>query len=272
MNGFISTPKSTTRISEVFESRYLIWQLIRRDFFVRYKQTSLGILWAIINPVVNLMLYLFVFGLLVKVPTPEYSAPFSAVLVVGILFWNLFSSSMNAASDSLVNNVGLIKKVYFPRISLSISSVFVSLIDFAIALIFFIPCLLYIGVDINFKHFYVLLPCVFFVLLLGWGMGCFMAILKIKFKDFRHILPLLTQTLFYASPIVYTISIIPDKFLFIYQLNPMSGLIAMARWVFLGGSFPDTHFLIYSVTVATIIAVLGSIYFILHERKVVDLE
>ncbi|WP_235921078.1 ABC transporter permease [Yersinia artesiana] len=171
MNGFVSTPKSITRTSEVFESRYLIFQLIRRDFFVRYKQTRLGILWAIINPLVNLMLFLFVFDLLVKVPTPEYNAPFSAVLVVGVLFWNLFSNSMNATSDSLVNNVGLIKKVYFPRISLSISSVFVSLIDFIIALLFFIPCLLYIGVDINFKLFYALLPCVFFILLLGWGMG-----------------------------------------------------------------------------------------------------
>ena len=83
---------------------------------------------------------------------------------------------------------------------------------------------------------------------------------------------MLTQTLFYASPIVYTMSIIPEKFLFIYQLNPMSGLIAMARWVFLGGDFPDTYFLVYSVSIAAVIAVLGSIYFILHERKVVDLE
>ncbi len=83
---------------------------------------------------------------------------------------------------------------------------------------------------------------------------------------------LLTQTLFYASSVVYTMSIIPDEFLFIYQINPMSGLIAMAKWVFLGGNFPDIHFLVYSVAVATIIAIVGSIYFILHERKVVDLE
>ncbi|HCT5465639.1 TPA: ABC transporter permease, partial [Escherichia coli] len=125
-----STNNSKTTIKEIFDARYIIFQLARRDFLVRYKQTSLGLLWAIINPLVNFILYTVVFGLLVRVPTPDYSAPYSAVLVVGIIYWNFFSTCMNSVSDSLVNNMHLIKKVYFPRIVFGLSSTFVAVVDF----------------------------------------------------------------------------------------------------------------------------------------------
>lgn len=271
MDVILSKKNSRTNFKEIISARYLILQLAKRDFSVRYKQTSLGWLWAIINPFVSFVLYAYVFGLLVKVPTPEYKAPFAAVLIVGIIFWNFFSSSMNAVSDSLINNVGLIKKVYFPRAAFGIASVFVSIVDFIIALVFFIPILLYLNVDFNLSKMVIYLPlCAITTLMLAWGIGSWIAILKVKYKDFRHVIPLLMQVLFYASPIVYTASIIPPEYKYLYNLNPLSHIFELARFATLNsGEFPN---LIPTLIGAIIVFILGGLYFIYNERKVVDLE
>ncbi|WP_312141448.1 ABC transporter permease [Pantoea septica] len=271
MNVIISKNNSKTKVSEIIQARYLILQLAIRDFTVRYKQTSLGWLWAIINPLTSFMLYAYVFGLLVRVPTPEYNAPYSAVLIVGILFWNFFSSSLNLVSDSLINNVGLINKVFFPRISFGIASVFVSFLDFIIALVFFIPVLIYLKVDFNLGRMLVFVPlCAFITLMLAWGIGSWMAILKVKFKDFRHIVPLLLQVIFYASPIVYTSSLIPKEYQSIYNINPFAHVLELARYAILNSSNEPAY--TPALLGAVLIAILGGSYFIFNERKVVDLE
>ncbi|HBZ15803.1 MAG TPA: ABC transporter [Pantoea sp.] len=271
MDTIVSKSNSRTQFKEIMQARYLILQLALRDFTVRYKQTSLGWLWAIINPLISFALYAYVFGLLVRVPTPEYHAPYSAVLIVGIIFWNFFSSSLNLVSDSLVNNIGLINKVYFPRVSFGIASVFVSFLDFIIALVFFLPVLIYLGVDFNLTRIFVYLPlCALITLMLAWGVGSWMAILKIKYKDFRHIVPLFLQVLFYASPIVYTSSIIPSEYHSIYYINPFSHVLELARYALLNSS-TEPNFL-PALAGAFIIALLGGSYFIFNERKVVDLE
>lgn len=271
MDVTVSKKNSRTKLKEIFAARYLILQLAKRDFSVRYKQTTLGWLWAIINPFVSFVLYAYVFGLLVKVPTPEYNAPFAAVLIVGILFWNFFSSSMNAVSDSLINNVGLIKKVYFPRAAFGIASVFVSIVDFIIALVFFVPILLYLKVDLNLYKMIIYLPlCAITTLMLAWGIGSWIAILKVKYKDFRHVIPLFMQVLFYASPIVYTASIIPEKYKYLYDLNPLSHIFELARFSTLNsGECPN---LVPTLIGSLIVSILGGLYFIYNERKVVDLE
>lgn len=272
MKGFISSPNSTTSMGEILASKNLIVEFIRRDFNVRYKQTSLGFLWAIINPGVNILLFLFVFGLLVKVPTPEYNAPYAAVLISGILFWNLFSSSMMAASDAVLNNMHLLTKVYFPRIALCISSVFVSLTDFFVAFLVFIPLALFYKVHFEPSRLIFIFPCIVITLMLGCGIGCFMAILKVKYRDFRHVLPLVTQALFYASPIVYTLTIVPKEFQFWYNFNPMTGIISLSRWAILGGQNLDITSLIYSFISALVLMILGVFYFIKHDRTVADYE
>lgn len=266
-----STRNSKTSIKEIFDARFIILQLARRDFTVRYKQTSLGWLWAIINPLANFVLFAVVFGLLVRVPTPEYIAPYSAVLVVGIIYWNFFSACMNSVSDSFINNIHLIKKVYFPRIVFGLSSTFVAIVDFVIAFIFFIPILYFLDVKIDIGRLILIIPITMLTtVLLAWGIGCFMSILKVKYKDFRHVMPLVLQVLFYASPIVYTASLVPDRYQVYYQLNPLSHIIELARYAFLGGhaipSIASTLLLSLSVTL------LGGVYFVYNERKVVDLE
>jgi lipopolysaccharide transport system permease protein len=273
MQGFVSTPKSKETLAGIYQSRYLIIQLIKRDIFVRYKQTSLGWLWAVINPLVTIMLFFIVFGMLVKIPTPEYNASYAVVLISALLFWNLFASSMSSAGDALINNIGLITKVYFPRVSLCIASAAVSLFDFLIAMLVFMPLALIYGVHFQPLHFICLIPTALLFLLLGTSMGLFIAILKLKFKDFRHIIPLLTQTLFYASPIVYTAGIVPEKYQMLYHLNPLTGAIELARWSFIGGSAPlNPAVVIYSVVATLILFVMSSYYFMSNERSVVDFQ
>lgn len=271
MPMILSTNKSKTSLKEIFDAKYIILQLARRDFTVRYKQTSLGWLWAVINPLANFILFAVVFGLLVRVPTPEYAAPYSAVLVVGIIYWNFFSACMNSVSDSLINNIHLIKKVYFPRIVFGLSSTFVAIVDFAIAFVFFIPILYFLDVKIDLYRLVLITPITMLTtVLLAWGIGCFMSILKVKYKDFRHVIPLVLQVLFYASPIVYTASLIPEKYKIYYQLNPLSHVIELARYAFLGGSAMPSIAL--TLILSLLVTLLGGLYFVCNERKVVDLE
>ncbi|MGL9773849.1 MAG: ABC transporter permease [Sodalis sp. (in: enterobacteria)] len=271
MRSIVSKPNSVTTKSEIINAKYLILQLARRDFFVRYRQTGLGFLWAVINPLTSFIMFAFVFSLLVKIPTPEYSSPYSAVLIVGILFWNFFSASLTSVSDSLINNIGLIKKVYFPRVVFGLASVFVAVIDLLIALIFFIPVLWYLDVTIQFPRLVVYLPfCILTTLLFAWGMGAIIAILKVKYKDFRHVVPLVMQILFYASPIVYTLSIVPEKYMYLYKMNPFSHILTLARYVFLNGKTVPS--IATTLGLAMIVAIVGSVYFVMNERKVVDLK
>ncbi|MGP4123817.1 MAG: ABC transporter permease [Sodalis sp. (in: enterobacteria)] len=271
MRGTVSKPNSITTRSEIINTKYLVLQLAKRDFFVRYKQTGLGLLWAVINPLTSFVLYTFVFGLLVKIPTPEYSSSYSAVLIVGILFWNFFSTSLTSVSDSLINNIGLMKKVYFPRAAFGLASLFVAFIDLVVALIFFIPVLWYLHVNINFSRLVIYLPfCVLTTLLFAWGIGAFIAIFKMKYKDFKHVIPLVMQVLFYASPIVYTLSIVPEKYIYLYNINPFSHILTLARYAFLDGK--ETPNMLITLVMAMIVTVMGTVYFLLNERKVVDLE
>lgn len=271
MQGIVSKPNSITTKSEIINAKFLILQLAKRDFFVRYRQTGLGLLWAVINPLTSFILYTFVFGLLVKIPTPEYSSPYSAVLIVGILFWNFFSASLTSVSDSLINNIGLIKKVYFPRSVFGLASIFVAVIDLLIALIFFIPVLWYLDVKINVYRLVIYLPfCILTTLLFAWGIGSIIAILKMKYKDFRHIVPLVMQILFYASPIVYTLSIVPEKYIYLYNVNPFSHILSLARYAFLNGK--EVPSMAMTLLLAMVVAIIGTFYFLMNERKVVDLE
>ncbi|PHM66416.1 ABC transporter permease [Xenorhabdus sp. KJ12.1] len=272
MKGFISTPSNKTNFREIINSRNLIYELIRRDFIVRYKQTGLGIIWAIINPGINIILYIFVFGLLVKIPTPEYNAPYAYVLISGILFWGLFSNSMMVSSDALINNMHLITKVYFPRLSLCIASVFVALIDFFIAFIVFIPLSVICLTEFIFLRFFFLIPCILITFMLGCGVGCVMAVLKLKYRDIRHMLPLFNQILFFSSPVVYTLSIVPDNYKIYYLVNPLTGIIELSRWAILGAGGVNIQALVCGLISAVVIMLAGIYYFISNDGVIADYE
>lgn len=269
---FTSNKNSKVSIFEIFLARGIVKQFALRDFKVRYKYTKLGYLWAVLNPLINSSLYFFVFGLLVKVPTPEYNAPYAAVLIAAFLLWNTLLASAESASNGLLYNMHIVTKVYFPRVTLPFASSVTSLFDFLIAFLVTIPILYYfdaIKLSWNILIFPVLAILCY---LLGSGLGLFFAILKVSLKDFRHVQPIIMQLLFFGSPVVYTSSLIPEKFKEMYDLNPIASIIEVGRGLLFNPEMINFSALVYGSVFSFIVFGLGVFFFNYHERKVVDLE
>lgn len=269
--GFISTPQSRTRLREVFDVRYAIGQIIRRDFTVRYRQTVLGWLWAVFNPALSLAMYMAVFSLIMGIRNTEYPAPYWAVLTAGILYWNVFSASLNAVGDSLVNNAHLTKKIWFPRIIFGVAGVIVACVDFIVGALLFAIALWLTGYLPGMSALWVIPATVACTVLAGFGAGCLIAILKIRFRDFRHLVPLMLQVLFYASAVVYTPALAPVSLRYFFVVNPVSNALAQARQALFHGdiSLPS---LLCLLLVSGGIAATGWKIFTYYERRVMDGE
>ncbi|WP_071828992.1 ABC transporter permease [Citrobacter sp. S-77] len=272
VNGFISDVNRRATIYEVWQSRHLIVQLIIRDLSVRYSQTLLGWLWAFLNPAMNMAMYYAIFGVMVRFSPPEYQVSYSWVLLCGLILWMLFASTLNAVSESLINNIQLVKKVYFPRVALTFSCIGVNSIDFLITMFWLICLLPFLGTDWSVYQLPLLFICSGVMVLTGWGVGCLMAILRTRFRDFRHIIPLLTQCLFYATPVVWTPGLLPERFYFLTVLNPLSGIISLFRYVLLGGACPSFILLIISFSGCGLIILAGYFCFNHYEALIVDRE
>lgn len=269
--GFISSAQSVTTLRDVIDARYAIAQIMRRDFIVRYRQTLLGWLWAIFNPAVSLIIYATVFGLILQVRTTEYPVSYWAVLMIGILYWNLFTASLNVVGDSLINNLQLVKKVWFPRIIFGLAGMLTAAIDFLVAFMLFILLLV-----LSHQHLYLrgllgLAVIAIAMALTGFGIGCLLAILKIKFRDFRHIVPLFLQLLFYGSAVVYTPAFIPAKFRWVFSVNPISSALDLARRAIFKAQI-EVSAIAGLLLISLIIAAAGWVIFARYERAVMDGE
>ncbi|QKN79784.1 ABC transporter permease [Scandinavium goeteborgense] len=271
MKKFISQPKSTSTLYELWLVRNLVKQLIVRDLTVRYRQTILGWLWAVVNPAINLAMYFVVFGVMVRFNPPEYNVPYAWVLLCGLVLWMLFSSTVNSVGDSLLNNVHLIKKIYFPRIGLALAGLGVSSVDFIISLL--ILCALLLGNDIlSISKIPLMLLCAGVTALTAWGLGCVVAILRLRFRDFRHIIPLFMQALFYATPVVWTPGLLPSGLKQLVYLNPLSSLIGLFRYALLAGPLPSASMLLANMLGCAVSVIGGYLFFIYYEAKVTDQE
>lgn len=269
--GFISTPQSRTQLSEVFEARFAIGQIIRRDFTVRYRQTLLGWLWAICNPALSLAMYMVVFSVILKLRITDYTVPYWAVLTVGVLYWNLFSACLNAVGDSLINNAHLTKKIWFPRIIFGVAGLTIACIDFAVAALLFTIALWLVGEWPGVTAAWVLPFTFICTLLCGFGVGCLVAILKVRFRDFRHLVPLLLQAFFYASAVVYTPTLAPEFMRPFFVVNPVSNALSQARQALFGSDVSLLSLFCLSL-ISVGIAVLGWQVFTRFERRVMDGE
>ncbi|MEG0866463.1 MAG: ABC transporter permease [Hafnia sp.] len=270
--SYISEPNSRTTLRDLWLARYIVIQLMWRDLTVRYRQTWLGWLWAIFSPLMNLAMYYMVFGLLVRLSPPDYSAPYVLVLLSGILVWILFQSTVNVVSDSLLNNIHLVKKIYFPRTVLTLAGTGVSLCDFAIALMLFVCLSAGFGLFPSLAKAPLLLLCTVLIALSGWGLGCLLAVAKIRFRDVRHIMPLLMQSLFYASPVVWTPGLISPHFQDVLAFNPLYGLIALFRYVLLCGPQPSLLHILWTLLGCVVVSACGYRIFICYEAKAIDRE
>ena len=254
---------------EIWQFRELMLAFSWRDIKVRYKQTYLGVAWAILQPFLMMIIFSFFFGRLIQVSSD--GAPYPIFVYCGLLFWNYFSQALTNASNSLVNSSSMIQKVFFPRLILPISSAVTPLIDYGFSFVVFIGLLIYF-------HFVptllglVLIPLLLLIsFLCSTGIGLFFASANVKYRDVRFILPFFIQLLMYLTPVIYPVSIIPEKLRWIIYLNPMSGVITAARSSFLGTAAIDWISLLISFGMSTVFLLGGIYYFKKTERFFADI-
>jgi len=248
--------------------RELVYFLAWRDVKVRYKQTVLGVLWAIIQPLFTMVIFTLLFGGLAKISTDGIPGPI--FYLSALVPWTYFSSTVGNAGMSLVSNSGLLTKIYFPRIILPTAAALSGLIDFLIGTVFLGGFVLYYGVPLGANL--LLWPAlVVLLVLLALGLGIFFAALNVKYRDVKYALPFLIQLLMFATPIIYPASMIPDRFRWLLALNPLSGLIETFRWLVAPSRPIDWNLLGFSVAITGILFVVGLAYFHSTERTMADI-
>lgn len=256
--------------ADIWRYRELLAILAWRDVAVRYKQTVIGVAWAIVRPLLTTLIFTFVFGRLAKLPT-DGSAPYPILVFAGMLPWFLFSSILGDASNSLVGNANLIGKVYFPRLIIPASAAMVALVDFSINLLLMFGMMLWFGFWPNWKI--VLLPgFVLLAVLASLGPALFITALNVKYRDFRYIIPFIVQFGLYISPVGFSSAVVPERWRLFYSLNPVVGVIDGFRWCLLGGASPLylPGFLL-SLGVVAFFLWFGISYFRRTERSFADL-
>jgi lipopolysaccharide transport system permease protein len=218
---------------ELWRHRELFYVLAWRDISVRYKQTAIGIAWAVLRPFLTMVVLTFVFSKLAKLPS-DGSAPYALMVFSGMLPWSFFAAGIAEASNSLLGNANLISKVYFPRLIVPIATVIVAFVDFMIGFILLIIVMIAYGCVPGLQI--LLLPGFAFIgLLLTVGVGVWLTTLNIKYRDFRYVIPFVVQLGLYVSPVGFSSGVIPDRWRLVYSLNPMVGIIDGFRWCLLDG-------------------------------------
>ncbi len=218
---------------ELWRYRELFIVLAWRDISVRYKQTVIGLAWALIQPLATLVVFTIIFGSIAKLPS-EGSAPYALMVFAGLLPWQLFASSLTGASGSLVGNANLISKVYFPRLIVPVATVAVSFVDFLISLVILAGLMAWY----QFLPGWEVLTLPFFLLmafLASLGPGLWLTALNVKYRDFRYVIPFIVQFGLYVSPVGFSSAAIPDEWRLWYSLNPLVGVVDGFRWAILGG-------------------------------------
>ncbi len=255
------------KLGELWQYRELLFFLIWRDVKVRYKQAVLGIAWAIIQPLVTMVIFSVIFGQLAKLPSE--GIPYPVFCYAALLPWQFFSGALTRCGTSLVGNANLLTKVYFPRLIIPLSATLSGLVDFAISFIVLLGLMLYYRM---FPTWAVLwLPLlVIFTLVTALSVGLWLSALNVQYRDVQHIIPFLIQAWMFASPVVYSAELIPSgPWRFVYGLNPLTGVIQGFRWILLG-TRPPHEWMIVSAGVVVILIVTGLYYFRRMEKSFAD--
>ncbi len=243
--------KLSLGLKELWEFRELFYFFTWRDIKVKYKQTSLGILWAILQPFLLMVVFSLFFGQALNVPSDNI--PYPIFVFSGLLLWNIFSSGLSNAANSMVSNASIINKIYFPRLIIPMSAILVSLFDFLMAFLIYIGLLIYYHYSMDWKIIF-FLPCsILMTVLSTFGLGTFIAALNVKYRDFRYIIPFFIQIFLFLTPVIYPVSIIKYEWAqSLLSFNPMAGAIDLLRstvthtsvhWQLVGISFFISIFL-----------------------------
>jgi lipopolysaccharide transport system permease protein len=254
-------------LAELWAYRELLYFFVWRDIKVRYKQTAIGAAWAVLQPVLTMLVFSLFFGKLAKIPSQ--GLPYPIFYYCALLPWMYFSTAMQAATNVVVEQQRVITKVYFPRVVLPISSVLSGLLDFAISFIVFIAMMFYYRIAPT-KAIVWLPAFTLLAMLTALGVGLWLSALNALYRDVRYVLPFLVQFWMFASPVAYPSSLVPEKWHWLYGLNPMTGVIEGFRWALTGhGQTPGA--LLAASSSAVILLVLGGlIYYHSVEGKIAD--
>jgi lipopolysaccharide transport system permease protein len=255
-------------IRELWTYRELVYFLAWRDIKVRYKQTFLGVLWAVIQPLATMVVFTLLFGKLAKIPTDGIPGPifyFSALVP-----WIYFSGTVSNAGMSLVVNIGLLTKIYFPRIILPASVALSNLVDFFISALVFIGFMVYYEVPLGL-NLVLLPPLVALLVALSLSLGLFLGALNVKYRDFRYIIPFAMQLLLFGTPIIYPASMIPERFQWLLAINPMSGIVEAFRYSLVPSRALDWELLWFSIGFTAVLLVVGVAYFKSAEKAFADI-
>lgn len=266
----IQPPKKWRAINgrDIWAHRELFWMFAWRDLTVRYKQTGLGVAWAILQPFLTLVVFSLVFGRLAGMGSFVGGLPYPIFTFTALLPWIYFSSTMTRAGNVLVDSAGLVTKVYFPRLLLPLSTAVSGLVDLAISLIVLIGMMFFYGIAPTWGL--ITLP-LFVALASGCaiGVGLWLAALNVEYRDVKFIIPFLVQIWMYLCPVIYPLSRVPARFQTLYALNPMVGAISGFRWSVIGGTFPTLP-VVMSVTIMIPLMVSGLYFFRRMERVFAD--
>jgi lipopolysaccharide transport system permease protein len=253
---------------DLWRYRELFYFLAWRDILVRYKQTTIGIAWALLRPFLTMIVFTVVFGTLAKLPTQ--GVPYPILVFAAMLPWQFFANSLSESSNSLISNANLLSKVYFPRLVLPTSAVIVSFIDFMISGIILLGLMAWY----HFMPSWRMITLPFFILVAfgaAMGAGFWLSALNVKYRDFRYVVPFIIQFGLYISPVGFSSSIVPEQWRWLYYLNPMVGVIDGFRWAILGGDTP-----LYlpgfglSIVFVSLLLISGVRYFRAYERSFAD--
>jgi lipopolysaccharide transport system permease protein len=257
---------SALNLRDVWTYRELLYFMVWRDIKVRYKQAVLGVAWAVLMPVVNILIFTFVFGTLFHLSQTGVSYPLLSA--AGLLPWGLFAGALTRSSLSLVGNTNLITKVYFPRLIIPISSVLSGLVDFGISFLIVLCLMFYYHAPLTWNMLW-LIPLTILVVFTALSVGLWLSALNVQYRDVTHIVPFLITTWMYASPVAYSASLVTGRMRIVYGLNPMAGVIQGFRWAIMGGDPPGELFVVAIIMVA-ILFVSGLFYFRRMERTFAD--
>lgn len=260
---------SALNLRDLWVYRELVFFMIWRDIKVRYKQTLLGASWAVLQPFLTMVVFNYFFGTLAKMPSD--GVPYPLFNFTALLPWQLFSKALQDAGRSLVNNRQMITKVYFPRLVLPLSSIVAGLVDFGIAFVVLLGMMAYYKAPLRIEM--LALPLLLLLALItALGVGLWLSALNVLYRDIAYVMPFLAQFWMYISPVIYPSSLFPEKWRFLYYLNPMTGVIEGFRWALLGTqtSLPPMM-MILSVVISLVILVTGLFYFRRMERLFADM-
>jgi len=259
---------SSLGVRDIWEYRELLLLLINREIQGRYRQTALGTSWLLLRPIVNMIVLSIVFGEFLKISSDDL--PYPLFSLAALLPWGYFSTAVGRAAGSLVENMHVISKVYFPRMIVTLAGAISGLVDFVFSFIVFLGLLFFYRMPLRWEMLWVPL-LMLVVLAFALAVGFWLATLSVKYRDIQFAVNFLIQALMYASPVIYSVSVVPEQLQIVYQLNPMTGVIQGFRWALLGSGYPPGFMFLAGVAIIIILLVSGAYIFRRTERTIVDI-